>query len=236
MKTLGGLEMGRAERLPGLTPGEELLFEVARRLGLDPDAGFTEAEIMARLATETARREQAERDLARIRVLLSNAAGGSATDDPDHSGWDAKRWAEHVRERQAAIVLVLEGIFGSSMESLGQPYGDSFDAVESGLYILQRSLCARIGCTNEELRAGFELGDSDDDLRGEAPPVEGPREPTPTSAKGRERIRRLRRRVEWLRKRDGGDYDRAEVSALAWAISILERGGTGKREAGDHGE
>ena len=42
------------------------------------------------------------------------------------------------------------------------------------------------------------------------------------SSRGRRRLGILRRRVQWLTERGGGDYDRAEASALRWALDILE--------------
>lgn len=65
------------------------------------------------------REETDSEKLARIEVLLSDAFGGAVTDEPNHTEWDAVRMAEHVRERQAAIVLLLEDIFGGEAEHLG---------------------------------------------------------------------------------------------------------------------
>lgn len=46
--------------------------------------------------------------------------------------------------------------------------------------------------------------------------------PSPNSSRGRKRMARLRRRVLWLSHRDNNDYDRAEASALKWALVLIE--------------
>lgn len=54
---------------------------------------------------------------------------------------------------------------------------------------------------------------------------------SPSSGKGRERLRRLRKRLAHLEERDRGPYDRAEASSLRWAIRLLEELGAADQRA-----
>jgi len=53
---------------------------------------------------------------------------------------------------------------------------------------------------------------------------------SPSSSKGRARMNRLRRRLAWIADRDG-DHDRAEASALRWALRLLEELGAEDQRA-----
>ena len=53
---------------------------------------------------------------------------------------------------------------------------------------------------------------------------------SPASSKGRRRLGRLRERLAWITARDSG-YDRAEASALRWAIRLLEEQAAHERKA-----
>lgn len=87
---------------------------------------------------------------AKIASMLSDACGGAVTGEPNTSEWGAVRYAEHVRDRQAAIV---EFIFEAmpDAEDLGGAYGDSFDAVEGAL----RRLAHRSAILDRLVEAGY---------------------------------------------------------------------------------
>jgi hypothetical protein len=53
---------------------------------------------------------------------------------------------------------------------------------------------------------------------------------SPSSSKGRARMHRLRRRIAWISARDNS-YDRAEASALRWALRLLEELGAADQRA-----
>lgn len=72
-----------------------------------------------------------------MRDMLADACGGAVDSNHAASAWDLPRYCEHIRDRQVAIVEALFELLPDQAEHLGQPYGDSFDAVEAALYQLE---------------------------------------------------------------------------------------------------
>lgn len=76
--------------------------------------------------------------MSAARDMLADACGGAVgcSHQCDGDAWDVDRYAEHIRERQVAIVELLFQLCPEHAEHFGQPYGDSFDAVEAALHHL----------------------------------------------------------------------------------------------------
>ncbi len=79
--------------------------------------------------------------MSAARNMLADACGGAlechSDDRTDASCWDLDRYAEHIRDRQVTIVELLFRLCPEEAEHFGQPYGDSFDAVEAALHHLE---------------------------------------------------------------------------------------------------
>ena len=88
--------------------------------------------------TDTQEHRQADQSAPATspRDMLADACGGAVETSHSSDAWDLDRYAEHIRDRQVEIVALLFRLLPDEAEHLGQPYGDSFDAVEAALHHL----------------------------------------------------------------------------------------------------
>jgi hypothetical protein len=144
-RLLGPVQRGATDslRCAALRDAAEMLTRVRRSPGTQTEIDLESMIDRCNLAAMgVAYDGESPSTIQACRYMLADACGGALNSDSGDAhnadAWDLARYCEHIRDEQIAIVSQLGEIFGDDAEHLGQPYGDSFAAVQAALGQMRR--------------------------------------------------------------------------------------------------